>query len=73
MNIGEFQIFALLYADDIALMADSEKLQQRIQHVKLWCDKWRLSKNTENTQIVYFRKITTPKTDLIFIFGDGTL
>ena len=74
INIGESQIFALLYADDIALIADSpEKLQQLIQHVKLWCDKWRLSINTEKTQIVHFRKKTTPRTDLIFIFGDVTL
>ena len=73
INIGESQIFALLYAD-IALIADSpEKLQQLIQHVKLWCDKWRLSINTEKTQIVHFRKKTTPRTDLIFIFGDVTL
>ena len=59
INIGESQIFALLYADDIALIADSpEKLQQLIQHVKLWCDKWRLSINTVKTQIVHFRKKT---------------
>ena len=57
INIGESEIFALLYADDIALIADSpEKLQQLIQHVKLWCDKWRLSINTEKTQIVHLRK-----------------
>ena len=74
INIGESQIFALLYADDIARIADSpEKLQQLIQHVKLWCDKWRLSINTEKTQIVHYRKKKTPRTDLIFIFGDVTL
>ena len=69
INIGESQIFALVYADDIALIADSpEKLQQQlIQHVKLWCDKWRLSINTEKTQIVHFRK-ETPQTDLIYIW-----
>ena len=60
INIGESEIFALLYADDIALIADSpEKLQQLIYHVKLWCDKWRLSINPEKTQIVHFRKKTT--------------
>ena len=74
INIGESQIFALLYADDIALIADSpEKLQQLIQHVKLWCDKWRLSIKSEKTQIVHFRKKKTPRTDLIFISRDVTL
>ena len=69
INIGESQIFALLYAADIGLIADfSEKLPKLVQHVKLWCNKWRFSINTEKTQIVHLRKTTTPKTDLIFIF-----
>ena len=61
IKIGESQIFALLYADDIVFFADSpEKLQQLIQHVRLWCDKRRLSINIEKTQIVHLRK-THPK------------
>jgi hypothetical protein len=46
----------LMYADDICLIASSESnLQDMLNVLKQWCDKWEMNVNTEKTQIVHFR------------------
>ena len=38
----------LLYADDIAILAQNEEeLQQMLDIVKIWCDKWCLVLNSD--------------------------
>ena len=49
-------ISALLYADDIVLLApDENKLQSLLNVLSNWCRKWRLVINKEKTKIVHFR------------------
>ncbi len=46
----------LLFADDIALIADSPKhLQLMLNKVSDWCSKWRLSINEDKTKMILFR------------------
>ena len=48
----------LLFADDIALIADSEEhLQRMLDFVRHWCSQNKMSVNISKTKVVYFRKI----------------
>ena len=51
--IGDRDLTALLYADDIVLMADSaDKLQRMIDEVDKFCSEWRLSLNTKKSKVM---------------------
>ena len=46
---GNTQVSILLYADDIVLIADDEQsLQDQLNYLYEWCNKWRLSLNLKN-------------------------
>ena len=46
----------LLYADDLALIAETENdLQDMLNTVSDWCLKWRLKANPTKSQVVHFR------------------
>jgi hypothetical protein len=48
-------IRALMYADDIVLLADSaEELQEMIDEVQEYCTKWRMKLNTKKSQVMVF-------------------
>ena len=67
-------ISVLLYADDIVLMAQSAAdLQKMITALHEWTIKWRLSVNTEKTQVRHIRKHQTQRTDYAFQFGGSFL
>ena len=67
-------ISVLLYADDIVLMAQSATdLQKMINALHEWTIKWRLSVNTEKTQVMHIRKHQTQRTDYAFQFGGSFL
>ncbi len=61
----------LMYADDICLLASSERdLQEMLYVLKSWCDKWHMSLNTDKTQIVHFRTQSHSRTQNVFKYGD---
>ena len=67
-------ISILLYADDIVLMAqNAEDLQKMMNALHELTIKWRLSVNTENTQVMHVRKHQTRRTDYTFRLGDNLL
>jgi hypothetical protein len=60
----------LLYADDIAMIADTEEnLQNMIDRLFDWCKKWRLRVNIEKTNTVHFRNKSCPSSDFEFHYG----
>ena len=61
IQLGEFLFNCLLYADDLALMADNEKaLQILLQRVGDWCNKNLLNINNQKSAIVHFRNKKAP-------------
>ena len=74
IDINRFKLDILLYADDIVLIAPDEKsLQKMINHINTWCTKWRMSINTDKTQIMHFRRPKSNVTIEKFHFGDAIL
>ena len=64
-------VSALLYADDVVLLAPSSaNLQCLIDVVAEWCTKWEMNINTSKTNIVHFRKRLKrkPRSSVIFTF-----
>ena len=67
IKIGDTLICLLMYADDIVLIAESEKdLQLMLDKLTRWCSKWRMLLNTEKTQTVHIRHKNAQKTTFIF-------
>ena len=71
---GDFLVNILLYADDIVVLAENEtNLQKVLDHLKIWCSKWRMMVNNSKTQIVHFRKKGENVTNFSFKFGEVDL
>ena len=50
-------IHALMYADDLIIMATSpEELQKSLDRLSLYCEKWKLNVNIKKTKIMTFSK-----------------
>ena len=48
IQLGDFNLSILLYADDIVLVSDKEEhLQQMINELNCWCSKWCMIVNPE--------------------------
>lgn len=74
IHLNNLTVGILLYADDIALLAELEDdLQNMLNILKTWCYRWRLSINQSKTQINHFRKKGTPKSRKILTFGNMKL
>ncbi len=70
ISIGSRKLSILSFADDIVLIVDSEeKLQAMVNHVELWCNKWRLCVNNDKTKIMHFRNRRKAKCNTKFMFG----
>ena len=66
----EFQLSALLYADDIVLIAENElNLQGLLNIVENWCNKWQLEINLTKTNFMHVRKKRKARTNVVFKFG----
>ena len=64
----------LLYADDIALIAESETdLQNMLTILHNWCKKWRMRVNINKSKIVHYRIKSQERTKVDFSFGNGKL
>ena len=57
IDIGILKLFILLYADDIILFGNSaSELQNSIDILEEYCQKWKLTVNTTKTKVLIFRK-----------------
>ena len=53
ISLNDIQVTALLYADDLVLVAPNESaLQEQLIALNSWCRKWRLSVNENKTEIL---------------------
>ncbi|KAH3813261.1 hypothetical protein DPMN_141714 [Dreissena polymorpha] len=74
VKIDESSVSMLLYADDIALIANSEAdLQIMLNQMHDWCKRWRVLINTEKSKVVHFRKGRSQRTDTEFKIGLNVL
>ena len=74
IQIDDTNVSILLYADDIVLMAENEHaLQKMLQIMWEWTQKWRLSINSEKTQITHFRNKGKKQSNFTFQFGQTPL
>ncbi|KAK6181159.1 hypothetical protein SNE40_009082 [Patella caerulea] len=71
INIDDTMISALLYADDIVLLAPDEiKLQKLLDILNVWCSKWRILINQAKTKVIHFRNPGISKSNAIFTCGN---
>ena len=74
IKIGDINLSILLYADDIAVIADNEKdLQTMLNCIEQWCNKWKLVINSMKSQIIHFRKCRRPRTSCKFHIGKNEI
>ena len=57
ININDLKLVLFLYADDIVLFAESaESLQNSLNILEGYCDRWKLTVNSTKTKVIIFRK-----------------
>lgn len=57
IDLGSIKLFLLLYADDITLFSETpEGLQEGLNTLHTYCQRWKLTVNTDKTKIIVFRK-----------------
>lgn len=71
VNVENMMVSLLLYADDIALIAqDESSLQRMLNCVDIWCKRWKLFVNRDKTKIVHFRNPSVASTNFKFSCGE---
>ena len=74
IKIGDTEISILMYADDIILIAETQEgLQCMLNELHTWCKRWRMTVNTEKTQIIHFRPKRSLKTKTLFHYGSSLI
>jgi len=57
IQLNRAKLYLLMFADDIILLADSSSsLQDSINHLNNFCNKWKLQINTVKTKVLIFNK-----------------
>ena len=57
LDLDYFKLFLLMYADDIVLFSETDEgLQNGLNCMYDYCQKWKLSVNTQKTKVMIFRK-----------------
>ena len=55
IDIHHIKLFLLLYADDITLFSETaEGLQRALNLLSTYCQRWKLTVNTNKTKIMFF-------------------
>ena len=68
---GNLSISSLLYADDLAIIAETEEgLQSQLDVLLEWCQKWSMRVNISKTKVVHYRTKTQPRSQCTFIFDN---
>ena len=71
---GDVQLYILMYADDIVIMAENENnLQIMLDYIKEWCRKWRMVVNEDKTKVMHFRNSRSQTTEYVFKYGEEKL
>ena len=74
VKVNNDNVSILMYADDVALLAESEDdLQQMLDVMKNWCKTWDVLINTDKSQIVHYRSKNVQETLFQFKLGDHEL
>ena len=70
IDIDGTKVSVLQYADDIAIIAESEEqLQNMLDILYNWCRVNKMQVNLEKTNVVHYRNASTSRTDCTFQFG----
>ena len=73
IDLGDYKLAALLYADDVAVLGETEcDLQCILDTVAASCNKWGLGINPMKTKILHFRPKRKPCSSFCFHLGDST-
>ena len=68
------KLHMLLYADDLALIADTEEdLQKLLDALSKWCKDNEMSINIDKTKVVHFRNPAESRTAFSFSCGNQTI
>lgn len=74
IDINMFKIFMLLYADDIVIFSNSsEELQEGLNLMAEYCNRWKLKVNVDKTKVMVFRKGGTLPRNLSFYYNGQQL
>ncbi|MCG8044774.1 MAG: reverse transcriptase domain-containing protein, partial [Candidatus Thiodiazotropha endolucinida] len=74
IDIGMLKLYLLLYADDIVIFSmSSEGLQKGLDVLSEYCNRWKLTVNTDKTKVMIFRKGGNLARNLVFSFQDSTI
>ena len=74
ITVGSDKVPILLYADDIALLSESEDyMQNMLDIIYKWCGKWHLQVNFSKTKIMHFRKKNLCRSQYVFHLGETPL
>ena len=73
VNINSFLMYLILFADDTVLFGKSpEILQELLDKLLIYCNKWSIEVNTDKTKIVVFRNGWQP-IDNSFFYNDNEI
>ena len=73
VTIEDVKLVLLFYADDLVMFSDTpEGLQLQIDNLFTYCNRWKLTLNTDKSRIVVFKKGNRPL-NFIWHFGEDVL
>ena len=74
IDVNMFKIFLILYADDIIIFANNAKeLQESLDELLCYCQRWKLIVNTNKTKIMGFRKSGRIPNNLRFTYNNAEI
>ena len=74
LDLEHFKIFLLMYADDIVVFSETaEGLQNGFNCMYQYCQKWKLSVNTQKSKVMVFRKGGMLRRNTHFYYGEHEL
>ena len=74
LNINMFKMFLLLYADDIIIFSNTaEEMQNSLNLLSNYCERWKLKVNVMKTKVMVFRKGGILPKRLTFYYNGETL
>ena len=72
LNVNMFKEFFLFYGDDIIIFANTaEEMQNSLNQLSSYCERWKLKVNVTNSKVMVFRKcgILPGKLDFSIMMG----